>query len=257
MKLLSAEKLRELLERIPRVEIAFQPTPLQILVRLSDALGGPRIWMKRDDMTGLAFGGNKARKLEFILGDALEKGADVIVTSAAAQSNMLRQTCAAARQYGLDIPPCDARYRQRDRTGQSAAGLPVRKCHNFHPHQRSLFTTECRYNEQDRRGPGSAREKTVRDRHALPIRSARDAGLRAGPRRSCTSSLRLLGLHPTIICPTGSGTTQAGLLLGLGLLGASYRGNRHERAAARRRNATTNRQGKCRRRLICWAFPSH
>ncbi|WP_020593864.1 D-cysteine desulfhydrase family protein [Kiloniella laminariae] len=86
----------------PSVSLAFLPTPLQALDRLSDYLGGPRIWIKRDDCTGLAGGGNKTRKLEFLIADALEKGADSIITTGGLQSNHVRQTAAAAARYGLD-----------------------------------------------------------------------------------------------------------------------------------------------------------
>jgi len=87
---------------LPRQSLGFFPTPLIELPRLSKALGGPQILMKRDDLTGLALGGNKTRKLEFILGDALTQGADCIITAGAAQSNHCRQTAAAAAQLGLE-----------------------------------------------------------------------------------------------------------------------------------------------------------
>ncbi len=90
------------LNRFPRQQLAFAPTPLVELKRLSQFLGGPRIWMKRDDQTGLALGGNKVRKLEFLVGDALAQGADVLVTGGAAQSNHCRQTAAAAAVAGLE-----------------------------------------------------------------------------------------------------------------------------------------------------------
>ncbi len=86
----------------PRHQLAFLPTPIVELPRLSAALGGPRIWMKRDDQTGLATGGNKTRKLEYLLGDALAQGADTLITAGAAQSNHCRQTAAAAAACGLD-----------------------------------------------------------------------------------------------------------------------------------------------------------
>jgi L-cysteate sulfo-lyase len=69
--------------------------------RLSEALGGPRIFIKRDDCTGLATGGNKTRKLEFLIADALQKGADTVITQGAVQSNHARQTAAAAAKFGL------------------------------------------------------------------------------------------------------------------------------------------------------------
>jgi L-cysteate sulfo-lyase len=87
----------------PRAPLGFLPTPLMPLDRLSDVLGGPRIWLKRDDCTGLATGGNKTRKLEYLLADALAEGADVVVTFGAAQSNHARQTAAACAALGL---PC-------------------------------------------------------------------------------------------------------------------------------------------------------
>src|SRR5438874_10878649 len=89
----------------PRFRLAALPTPLQELSKLRDALGGPqrcpRILIKRDDLTGLAFGGNKARKLEFLVADALKQQATVLVTCGAAQSNHARMTAAAACMAGL------------------------------------------------------------------------------------------------------------------------------------------------------------
>jgi L-cysteate sulfo-lyase len=84
-----------------RLRLAHLPTPLEPLERLSRELGGPRIWVKRDDCTGLAGGGNKTRKLEFLLGDALESGADTVLTAGAVQSNHARQTAAACARLGL------------------------------------------------------------------------------------------------------------------------------------------------------------
>ena len=89
------------IERFPRVDLIHRPTPLRKLSRLSARLGGPEIYIKRDDLTGLAFGGNKSRKLEFIVRDMLEKKADVVVTWAGVQSNWCMQTAAAAKSFGL------------------------------------------------------------------------------------------------------------------------------------------------------------
>lgn len=90
-----------LTDQIPRVSIAHLPTPLERLSRLSAVLGGPELWVKRDDQTGLATGGNKTRKLEFLVAEALAQGADTLVTCGAAQSNHARQTAAAAARFGL------------------------------------------------------------------------------------------------------------------------------------------------------------
>ena len=90
-----------LTDRRPRVSIAHLPTPLEMLPRLTAYLGGPQLWAKRDDQTGLATGGNKTRKLEFLVAEALAQGADTLVTCGAAQSNHARQTAAAAARFGL------------------------------------------------------------------------------------------------------------------------------------------------------------
>jgi L-cysteate sulfo-lyase len=90
-----------LTDSLPRVRLGHLPTPLEELPRLSRALGGPRLWVKRDDQTGLAGGGNKTRKLEFTVGEALRQGADTLVTLGAVQSNHARQTAAAAAACGL------------------------------------------------------------------------------------------------------------------------------------------------------------
>jgi D-cysteine desulfhydrase family pyridoxal phosphate-dependent enzyme len=90
------------LSQHPRVRLAALPTPLQFAERLTAALGGPRIYLKRDDLTGLAMGGNKTRKLEYLVADALRSGATHLITVGAAQSNHARQTAAAARLVGME-----------------------------------------------------------------------------------------------------------------------------------------------------------
>jgi D-cysteine desulfhydrase family pyridoxal phosphate-dependent enzyme len=98
---------RSAIDALPRVPLATLPTPLHELPRLRGALGGParcpKLLIKRDDLTGLALGGNKARKLEFLIGDALARSATVVVTTGAAQSNHARMTAAAARAAGLRV----------------------------------------------------------------------------------------------------------------------------------------------------------
>lgn len=90
-----------LLSGFPRVSLAHLPTRLEYLPRLTRALDGPEVWVKRDDCTGLATGGNKTRKLEFAMGEALEQGADTVLTVGAVQSNHVRQTAAAAAKLGM------------------------------------------------------------------------------------------------------------------------------------------------------------
>jgi D-cysteine desulfhydrase family pyridoxal phosphate-dependent enzyme len=89
------------LPAIPRLHFAHLPTPVEELRRLREALDGPRLLIKRDDQTGLAFGGNKTRKLEFLLAEAREQGATTLVSGGALQSNHCRQTAAAAARFGF------------------------------------------------------------------------------------------------------------------------------------------------------------
>lgn len=108
------DAIRSALDRLPRVPLAHLPTPLEECARLSQALGDVRVWMKREDATGLAFGGNKTRQLEFTLGEALAQGADCVVQGAGSQSNHCRQTAAACARLGLDCVLCLTRDSKAD-----------------------------------------------------------------------------------------------------------------------------------------------
>lgn len=90
------------MRNLPRLTFAHLPTPIELLPRLSARLNGPRLLVKRDDQTGLALGGNKTRKLEFLLAEAQANGARTLITTGAVQSNHCRQTAAAAARFGLD-----------------------------------------------------------------------------------------------------------------------------------------------------------
>jgi D-cysteine desulfhydrase len=95
------QKNRRPMMNIPRLHFAHLPTPIETLPRLSDALGGPGLLIKRDDQTGLAFGGNKTRKLEFLVAEARDQGAKTLISGGALQSNHCRQTAAAAARFGF------------------------------------------------------------------------------------------------------------------------------------------------------------
>lgn len=97
------EEVEALLAGLPRVQLAHLPTPLDECRNISRTLAGPRIMIKRDDCTGLSFGGNKTRQLEYILGRALAEGADCVIQGAASQSNHARQLAAAGAKLGLDV----------------------------------------------------------------------------------------------------------------------------------------------------------
>ena len=88
--------------RLPRISLGNYPTPLMEACHLSAALGGPRIIIKRDDLTGLALGGNKCRKLEYVLADAQQRGIDTLITTGSSQSNHALQTAAAGRKLGME-----------------------------------------------------------------------------------------------------------------------------------------------------------
>ena len=90
------------MKKYPKASLGFFPTPVERLLSLSKYLGGPQISIKRDDQSGLALGGNKTRKLEYIIGDAIAQGADTVITAGASQSNHCRQTAAAAAKCGLE-----------------------------------------------------------------------------------------------------------------------------------------------------------
>lgn len=89
------------MKNLPHLQLAHLPTPIEALPRLSAALGGVRLWVKRDDQTGLALGGNKTRKLEYLLAEAQAHGARTLITAGAVQSNHCRQTAAAAARLGF------------------------------------------------------------------------------------------------------------------------------------------------------------
>jgi D-cysteine desulfhydrase family pyridoxal phosphate-dependent enzyme len=97
----SVPELRAKIQKFPKQDLIHLPTPFKKLEDLTQELGGPNIYIKRDDLTGLAFGGNKSRKLEFIMQDVLDKKADAIITWAGLQSNWCLQTAAAARKFGI------------------------------------------------------------------------------------------------------------------------------------------------------------
>ena len=98
------------LESFPRTKLARTPTPLEAMPSLAKELGGPSLYVKRDDMTGLAFGGNKARQLEFYFGAANAEGADVALITGAVQSTFVRSAAAAAAKLGMD---CHAQLEER------------------------------------------------------------------------------------------------------------------------------------------------
>ena len=211
---------------LPRFSLAQLPTPIQPLKRFGEILGGPALWMKRDDLTGLTGGGNKTRKLEFLVGDALRQGADMLVTVGAIQSNHTRQTAAAAAKAGLkcallhcawtkDAGPA---YRQVGNLLLShlmGAELYVDETERPIEDQGPLDAFMAHLEAQGHRSyliPGGASEH--------PLGSMGYIG--CGAELARQSAERGLAFDYLVHC-TGSSSTQAGLLAGFAALGIKTR----------------------------------
>lgn len=223
------------LSRFPRIRLAHLPTPLEPLTRLSEELGGPEIWIKRDDCTGLSTGGNKTRKLEFLMAEAQNQGADTVMTQGAIQSNHVRQTSAFAAKLGIK---CHALL--EDRTGYTD---------DNYNHNGNVFIDLLHGATYEKRGPGldmNAEMESVAEK-------LREGGANVytipGGGSNSTGALGYVDcafeiLHQAnemglvidhIVHATGSAGTQAGLISGLKamnvnipLLGISVRAPKEE-----------------------------
>jgi len=219
---LTVAELEGRLRRLPRVPLAHLPTPLEEAKRLSAQLGGPRILIKRDDLTGLALGGNKPRKLEFLMADAITQGADAIVISAAAQSNMVRMTCAAAAKLGLDIYPVLRGTKDAEVQGNLLLD------HLFGAHITFIDTTDPYSQLSVDTMNGLVAELRAKGRRPYVIDMRYVSGPLAAVGFAAASvelarQLAEMDLHPShLFLGTGSGTTQAGLILGAAVLGLGY-----------------------------------
>ena len=221
--------------RFHRFPLAHLPTPLHLLPRLSEALGGPAIWIKRDDCTGLAGGGNKTRKLEFLLGEALAQRADAVITQGAVQSNHVRQTAAAAALCGL---PCHALLEDRLASGDANANengnVLLDKLFNA---QLSRFAAGSDMNaEMARRAQALVAAGTHENPYIIPGGGSNAVGA-LGYANAALELLHQANALPLkidcIVHATGSTGTQAGLVAGLRgcsadipLLGISVRAER-------------------------------
>ncbi len=209
------------LDRFPRVALCHRPTPLEPMPRLTQAFDGPSFWIKRDDCTGLASGGNKTRKLEFLIGEAIAQGADMVVTQGAVQSNHVRQTAAAACRYGLD---CHGLLERR-----------VANAGNDYEHTGNVFldhlfgaTLEFRppglnMNEEAEAAAEKLRQQGRRP-YVIPGGGSNEIG--ALGYADCAQELTVQAKEKNIkidwvVMATGSTGTQAGLLAGLGAIGAN------------------------------------
>lgn len=208
------------LAKFPRVRLAHLPTPLEHLPRLSEALGGPDIWIKRDDCTGLSTGGNKTRKLEFLMAEAQAQGADMVMTQGATQSNHARQTAAAAAKLGMDC-----HILLEDRTGFN---------HPNYRHNGNVLLDHLHGATMEHRAPGpdmNAEMETVAEKlradgrnvYTIPGGGSNPTG--ALGYVNCAfemlSQFNDMGLDVDhIVHATGSAGTQAGLITGLNAMNA-------------------------------------
>ena len=194
---------------IPRIRLAQLPTPVEALDRFSDWLGGPRILVKRDDQTGLALGGNKARKLEFLCGEALRQTCDVLVTGGGTQSNHARMTAAAANRLGLECHLAVAGTAPECPSGN----LLLDHLLGAHLHftgDRGYYAAEAAITALAERLEADGRRP-----YAIPIGGASLTGAAA----YVDAADELLGQIPApdwVVVADGSGGTHAGLLAGLG-----------------------------------------
>jgi L-cysteate sulfo-lyase len=203
-----------MLARFPRVRLTHAPTPLEPMPRLSELLGGPRLWIKRDDCTGLAIGGNKTRKLEYLIGDAIAKKADIVITQGATQSNHARQTAAAAARLGLD---CEILL--ENRTGIDAVDYRI----SGNVLLDRLFGATLRYlpGGSDMDAAMAVRADELRAQRRRPYVSPGGGSNPVGALGYVTSALELVdqanakGLNiDCVVTATGSTGTQAGLVAG-------------------------------------------
>lgn len=208
------------LARFPRVFLAHLPTPLEQLDRLSRELGGPEIWIKRDDCTGLSTGGNKTRKLEFLMAEAQQAGADTVVTQGATQSNHARQTAAFAAKLGMDC-----HLLLEDRTGSRDAN---------HNHNGNVLLDHL-HGASTASRPGGADMQAEMEALADRLRGAgRKVYVIPGGGSNATGALGYVNcafemvsqandrglVIDHIVTATGSAGTQAGLVTGLKAINA-------------------------------------
>ncbi len=204
-----------LLSRFPRTRLAHLPTPLEFLPSLSAHLGGPKIYVKRDDCTGLATGGNKTRKLEFVMGAAVAEGADTIITVGALQSNHVRQTAAAACRLGMKCEVfLEHRLKDPSDTYRNSGNVLLDRVFGAQIHEYPAGTD---FDEVMQR-----RAEELTSDGATPFIVAGGASTPTGALGYVNCALELMqqannqGLViDHLVTATGSAGTQAGLIVGL------------------------------------------
>lgn len=203
------------LARFPRIRLGHFPTPLEPMDNLTRLLGGPRLWIKRDDCTGLSSGGNKTRKLEYLMAEALAQKADTVITQGATQSNHARQTVAAAAKLGMQ-----SHILLEDRTGYTQfnyvenGNVLLDRLHGA--------TVERRAGGSDMQGEMETVAKQLESTGRRPYVIPGGGSNPVGALGYVNAALELvnqsveLGLRiDHLVHATGSSGTQAGLVVGL------------------------------------------
>lgn len=210
--------LSDAVDKLGRIHLAsVRPTPIEAMPRLSAALGGPPIYIKRDDLTGLAFGGNKTRMLEFSLADARAKGAEVIVTGAAVQSNYCRQMAAACAKLGLELHLVMSPHREIDKHEvqgnaflQRLLGAKVTVLDSNDPPQREAALRS----KADELRQAGKKVYVPRQEDAIDL----DAIAYAEAAMEIVQQCREMQIDPEYLYLCAADTTQAGLVMGLAYL---------------------------------------
>ncbi len=205
------------LHQLPRALLGFLPTPVVELARLSYFLDGPKLWMKRDDQTGLALGGNKTRKLEYLIGAALAAGADTVVTGGAPQSNHCRQTAAAAALCGLECHLALGGAAPADVTGNLLLDR--------------LFNARIHWSGDLRKGETiphicAELEREGRKPYVIPYGGSNAIGAAAFVEALRELTLQSPGLSESfthVVVASSSGGTQAGMMVGQTLYGGDFK----------------------------------
>ena len=202
-----------MLDTKKRISLAHLPTLVQFCPRLSDFMGGPELWMKRDDLTGLAGGGNKARKLEYLMADAVDRKADVVITAGGPQSNHCRQTAAAAVRTGLDCELVLAGSQPRQMNGNLLLDELMGASLIWTRKEKRSQTLHARFKELQQHG---------RRPYLIPVGGSNAVGALGYVRAmlELVDQMRQQNLlFDTLVFASSSGGTQAGMAVGARLAG--------------------------------------
>jgi D-cysteine desulfhydrase family pyridoxal phosphate-dependent enzyme len=209
------------MKALPRIKIAHLPTPVEALPRLSAALGGPPLLVKRDDQTGLGMGGNKTRKLEFLLAEAEANGAKTLITAGALQSNHCRQTAAAAARHGfaciLVLYSPTSQVSSGSGSSTVSANLLLDQLFGA-----QIVRAEHAQRDQILKDTFQAAWEAGRRPYLIPYGGSNATG--AASYALAVQELLAQDVRPDwIVFPSSSGGTQAGLAVGARLFGYSGR----------------------------------